>query len=194
MYLVVGLGNPGLKYKSTYHNIGFMTVDAIASKFKVNFSAEKRTFSHVAKVFDGCLEFVLAKPDTFMNLSGNAVKELVQKYGVDVERELIVVYDDADLPLGKTRLREEGSAGSHKGMKSVVGALGTTTFKRIRIGIKNYELEEKDIQLIDLVLSKPCYEDKLVLHDSISEVVTAVLDLLKGVDIQRVEERLNRKK
>ncbi len=194
MYLVVGLGNPGLKYKSTYHNIGFMTVDAISSKFKVKFAAEKRMFSHVAKVCDGGLEFILAKPDTFMNLSGNAVKELVQKYGVEVERELIVVYDDADLPLGKTRLREEGSAGSHKGMKSVVGALGTTAFKRIRIGIKNNDLEEKDVQLIDLVLSKPCYEDKLVLNDSIGEVANAIIDILKGADIQRIEEKLNRKK
>lgn len=194
MYLVVGLGNPGIKYKSTYHNIGFMVVDAVAKKTKIKFVEDKRVFAHVAKgVVDG-VEFVLAKPDTFMNLSGNAVKELVRKYRVDVKNELIVAYDDADLPLGKTRLREEGSAGSHNGMRNIVGMLERTDFKRVRVGIKNSELAENDVKLIDLVLSKVDYEDKSILNESIAEVSDAVLDLIRGKDVQRVEERLNRKK
>lgn len=193
MYLVVGLGNPGMKYKSTYHNLGFMTVDAVAKKIGVKFVADKRVFAHVAKgIIDG-EPVVLAKPDTFMNASGNAVKELVRRYDVDVKKELIVVYDDADLPLGKTRLREDGSAGSHNGMRNIVGALEQTDFKRIRIGIKNNDLAENDVKLIDLVLSKLSYDDKCILTASINEVAESVVELVGGVDVQRVEQRLNKK-
>ncbi|MBR7162430.1 MAG: aminoacyl-tRNA hydrolase [Clostridia bacterium] len=194
MYLIVGLGNPGIKYKSTYHNIGFMTVDKLAKEFKIKFVKQKGTDSHVAEGEYKGERFVLAKPDTFMNLSGNAVKALVKKYRVDVEGELVVIYDDADLPLGKTRMREEGSAGSHNGMRSIVGMLGRTDFKRIRIGMKTAELAEKDVKLIDLVLSKVDYEDKPILEEGINASVEAVKDLIAGKDIQRIEEVLNRRK
>lgn len=194
MYLIVGLGNPGAKYKSTYHNIGFMAVDAVAKKLGVKFVKQKATESHVAEgVIDG-VKFVLAKPDTYMNLSGNAVYALVKKYKVDVKEELVVVYDDADLPVGKTRMREEGSAGTHNGMRNIVGRLERTDFKRMRIGIKNGELAQKDVQLIDLVLSKVDYADKPALDEGIALVADGIVDLLKGKDVQRIEEVLNRKK
>lgn len=194
MYLIVGLGNPGAKYKSTYHNIGFMAVDAVAKKTGVKFVKQKATDAHVAEgVIDG-VKFVLAKPDTFMNLSGNAVYALVKKYKVDVKEELVVVYDDADLPVGKTRMREEGSAGTHNGMRNIVDRLERTDFKRMRIGIKNGELAKKDVQLIDLVLSKVDYADKPALDEGISLVADAIVDLIKGKDVQRIEEVLNRKK
>ncbi len=194
MYLIVGLGNPGAKYKSTYHNIGFMAVDAVAKKLGVKFVKQKATESHVAEgVIDG-VKFVLAKPDTYMNLSGNAVHALVKKYKVDVKEELVVVYDDADLPVGKTRMREEGSAGTHNGMRNIVGRLERTDFKRMRIGIKNGELAQKDVQLIDLVLSKVDYADKPALDEGIALVADGIIDLLKGKDVQRIEEVLNRKK
>lgn len=194
MYLIVGLGNPGAKYKSTYHNIGFMAVDAVAKKLGVKFVKQKATESHVAEgVIDG-VKFVLAKPDTYMNLSGNAVYALVKKYKVDVKEELVVVYDDADLPVGKTRMREEGSAGTHNGMRNIVGRLERTDFKRMRIGIKNGELAQKDVQLIDLVLSKVDYADKPALDEGIALVADGIIDLLKGKDVQRIEEVLNRKK
>ncbi len=194
MYLIVGLGNPGAKYKSTYHNIGFMAVDAVAKKLGVKFVKQKATEAHVAEgVIDG-VKFVLAKPDTYMNLSGNAVHALVKKYKVDVKEELVVVYDDADLPVGKTRMREEGSAGTHNGMRNIVGRLERTDFKRMRIGIKNGELAQKDVQLIDLVLSKVDYADKPALDEGIALVANGIIDLIKGKDVQRIEEVLNRKK
>lgn len=194
MYLIVGLGNPGIKYKSTYHNIGFMTVDKVAKDLRLKFVKQKNTDSHVAEGEYQGVEFVLAKPDTFMNLSGNAVKALVKKYRVDVRDELVVIYDDADLPLGKTRMREEGSAGSHNGMRNIVGMLERTDFKRIRVGIKNTQLAEKDVKLIDMVLSKVDYEDKPLLTESINASAEAVKDLIAGKDIQRIEEVLNRRK
>lgn len=194
MYLIVGLGNPGIKYKSTYHNIGFMTVDKVAKDLRLKFVKQKNTDSHVAEGEYQGVKFVLAKPDTFMNLSGNAVKALVKKYRVDVRDELVVIYDDADLPLGKTRMREEGSAGSHNGMRNIVGMLERTDFKRIRVGIKNTQLAEKDVKLIDMVLSKVDYDDKPLITESINASAEAVKDLLSGKDIQRIEEVLNRRK
>ena len=194
MYLIVGLGNPGMKYKSTYHNIGFMTVDKLAKDLRLKFVKQKGTEAHVAEGEYQGVKFVLAKPDTYMNLSGNAVKALVKKYRVDVKDELVVIYDDADLPLGKTRMREEGSAGSHNGMRSIVGMLQRTDFKRIRIGMKTAELAEKDVQLIDLVLSKVDYDKKPVLEEGINASVEAVKNLISGKDIQRIEEVLNRRK
>lgn len=194
MYLIVGLGNPGAKYKSTYHNVGFMALDVVAKKLGAKFVNQKSTESHVADGTHNGVKFVLAKPDTFMNLSGNAVYALVKKYKVDVKDELVVVYDDADLPTGKTRMREEGSAGTHNGMRNIVGRLERTDFKRMRIGIKNSELAQKDVELIDFVLSKVDYADQPALYEGINAVADAVVDLIEGKDVQRIEEVLNRKK
>ena len=123
MILVVGLGNPGMKYKNTYHNVGFMAIDALAKRLKVKFDKTECDARTCKGNYKG-VEFVFAKPETYMNLSGEAVKKLVARYDVDVTRELIVCYDDVDLPIGKLRIREEGSAGTHNGMRSVIGLLG----------------------------------------------------------------------
>ena len=164
MYVVVGLGNPGTRYRNTYHNIGFMTADALAKKCKLR-----------------------------MNLSGESVKQLVRKY-CDSAEELIVVYDDADLPVGRMRFREEGSAGTHNGMRSIVSELNDTSFKRLRIGIKTEELAQKEVDIVDLVLSKVDYADKPAIERCIDEGADAILRLIAGEDIQRIEERLNRRK
>ncbi len=192
MFLIVGLGNPGMRYRNTYHNIGFMTVDAVAKKCGMKFTGKECDALTAKGKADG-VPFVLAKPQTYMNLSGQSVKKLVRKY-CDDESELVVVYDDADLPVGRMRIREEGSAGTHNGMRSIVSELNTTEFKRLRIGIKTDELAEKEVQIIDLVLSKVDYADKQQIDKCISEAVEALLDLIGGKDIQRIEERINRKK
>lgn len=192
MFLIVGLGNPGMRYRNTYHNIGFMTVDAVAKKCGMKFMGKECDALTAKGKADG-VPFVLAKPQTYMNLSGQSVKKLVRKY-CDDESELVVVYDDADLPVGRMRIREEGSAGTHNGMRSIVSELNTTEFKRLRIGIKTDELAEKEVQIIDLVLSKVDYADKQQIDKCISEAVEALLDLIGGKDIQRIEERINRKK
>lgn len=192
MYVVVGLGNPGARYRNTYHNIGFMTADALAKKCKLRFTG-KECAALTAKGKIGGVPFVLAKPQTFMNLSGESVKQLVRKYCDDTD-ELIVVYDDADLPVGRMRFREEGSAGTHNGMRSIVAELGTTSFKRLRIGIKTDELAAKEVDIVDLVLSKVDYADKQTIDKCVDEAAEAVAELIAGKDIQRIEERINRRK
>lgn len=192
MYVVVGLGNPGARYRNTYHNIGFMTADALAKKCKLRFTGNECA-ALTAKGKIGGVPFVLAKPQTFMNLSGESVKQLVRKY-CDGTDELIVVYDDADLPVGRMRFREEGSAGTHNGMRSIVAELGTTSFKRLRIGIKTDELAAKEVDIVDLVLSKVDYADKQAIDKCVEEAAEAVAELIAGKDIQRIEERINRRK
>lgn len=192
MILVVGLGNPGMKYKNTYHNVGFMLVDEVAKKLKVKFDkteCDARTCSGKYKGVD----FVLAKPQTYMNLSGEAVRKLVNRYDVDVENNLIVCYDDVDLPIGKLRIREEGSAGTHNGMRNIVKELGTQNFKRVRIGTKTDELAQKAVELIDFVLSKVDFDNKQILQSALDKADDAVCELMEGVDIQRVQENANRR-
>ena len=192
MYVVVGLGNPGTRYRSTYHNIGFMVADALAKEARVRFTG-KECAALTAKAKSGGETFVIAKPQTYMNNSGESVRQLYRKYCADYD-ELIVVYDDADLPVGRMRLREEGSAGTHNGMRSIVAELNTTSFKRLRIGIKTEELAAKEVEIVDLVLSKVDYADKPAIERCIDEGADAILRLIAGEDIQRIEERLNRRK
>ena len=132
--LVVGLGNPGIEYQFTWHNLGFLTVDRLAERHGGRIE-NRRSRSLTGKCRIGEHEVLLAKPETFMNLSGLAVRELVQELEADPAKDLIVVYDELDLPLGTIRVRERGSAGGHHGMESVIGALGTQEFPRIRLGI-----------------------------------------------------------
>ena len=157
MFLIVGLGNPGARYRSTYHNLGFMVADAFARANKLRFTG-RECDAVTAKGRVGGSEVVVAKPQTFMNLSGVSVRKLVAKYCAD-ESELIVVYDDADLPVGRMRLREEGSAGTHNGMRSVVSELGTTSFRRLKIGIANARFAEHGVDIADFVLSRIDYAD-----------------------------------
>lgn len=192
MYVVVGLGNPGTRYRNTYHNIGFMVADALAKKCKLRFSG-KECAALTAKGRAGGVPFVIAKPQTFMNLSGVSVRKLVAKYCAD-ESELIVVYDDADLPVGRMRLREEGSAGTHNGMRSVVSELGTTSFRRLKIGIANARFAEHGVDIADFVLSRIDYADKKTIEECVETAASALADLASGADIMRVEERINRRK
>ena len=190
MLLIVGLGNPGMKYKNTYHNVGFNLVDALAKSLKVKFDkSECEAKTAHAKI--GGQDVVLAKPQTYMNNSGVAVKKLVKHYGVDETTELIVCYDDIDLPLGSVRVRESGSAGTHNGMRSIVAELDTQDFRRLRIGTKTDALKNKEVELIEFVLSKVDYESKQVLDKVVVEVRDLLVELLKGADFARIEARLN---
>ena len=192
MFLIVGLGNPGARYRSTYHNLGFMVADAFARGNKLRFTG-RECDAVTAKGRVGGSEVVVAKPQTFMNLSGVSVRKLVAKYCAD-ESELIVVYDDADLPVGRMRLREEGSAGTHNGMRSVVSELGTTSFRRLKIGIANARFAERGVDIADFVLSRIDYADKKTIEECVETAASALADLASGADIMRVEERINRRK
>lgn len=133
LWLVVGLGNPGPAYAKTRHNVGFQVLDLLAERHGGSFK-RGRANSHTAEIRLGGRRVVLAKPQTWMNLSGEAVQPLLQWYKLPPER-LIVVYDDSDLPLGRIRIREQGSAGGHNGVKSVIQRLCTNAFPRVRVGI-----------------------------------------------------------
>jgi PTH1 family peptidyl-tRNA hydrolase len=134
MWLIVGLGNPGEKYARTRHNLGFDGVDALARRHGLEFRG-KRANSLIAEGSIGGQRVALAKPQTYMNNSGQAVSALRGWYKIDPARELLVVYDDLDLPFTRLRLRERGSAGTHNGMRSIVAQLGSNEFPRLRVGI-----------------------------------------------------------
>ena len=132
-FLVVGLGNPGEEYENTPHNLGFMVIDRLSESHAIRVSRKENT-SFVGLGAVGGKSLALAKPQTYMNLSGPAVKGLLERYGLEPDR-LIVVYDELDLPWGSLRIRMKGSAAGHKGVKSLIGSLGTNEFTRVRLGI-----------------------------------------------------------
>lgn len=134
MWLIVGLGNPGEEYRNTRHNIGFRCVDEIAARYGMAFS-DRRAKALVAQGMIAGQRVALAKPQTYMNASGESVVGLKQWYKIAPEDELLVIYDDLDLPFGTLRLRGRGSAGTHNGMRSIVGLLGSQNFPRLRVGI-----------------------------------------------------------
>ena len=134
MKLIVGLGNPGIEYQSTPHNLGFLTIDRIANGLGIDVR-NRQCRALTARTTLAGEPVVLAKPETYMNLSGLSVVELVAEHQVDVTRDLIVIYDELDLPLGTMRIRQRGSSAGHNGMESILGALGTNEFLRIRLGV-----------------------------------------------------------
>lgn len=149
MYLIVGLGNPGKQYEATRHNVGFIAIDEIARELEIK--VDKLKFkSLIGEGRIGTEKIILAKPQTFMNLSGEAVVELMNYYKVDISN-LIVIYDDIDLDSGKVRIRKSGSAGTHNGMRNIIYLLGKQDFPRIRIGVSK---PKNGQDLASFVLSK----------------------------------------
>ena len=134
MKLIIGLGNPGIEYQFTPHNLGFLTIDRIANNLGVEVR-NRQCRALTARAVIAGQPVILAKPETFMNLSGLSVRELVAEYQADVKSDLIVIYDELDLPLGTIRIRQRGSSAGHNGMESILGALGTEEVLRIRLGI-----------------------------------------------------------
>jgi PTH1 family peptidyl-tRNA hydrolase len=132
--LIVGLGNPGIEYRFTPHNLGFMVIDSIANDLGIEVR-NRHCRALTARSTIAGEPVILAKPETYMNLSGDSVRELVAEHQVDVSRDLIVIYDELDLQLGAIRIRQRGSSAGHNGMESILGALGTDEFLRIRLGI-----------------------------------------------------------
>jgi PTH1 family peptidyl-tRNA hydrolase len=134
MKLVVGLGNPGIEYQFTPHNLGFLAVDRLAEQYGADVSNRRgRTLTGKTRI--GSEDVVLAKPETYMNLSGLAVRELLSEFELEPARDLLVIYDELDLPWGAIRIRQRGGTAGHNGLESIVGALGTQEFLRIRLGI-----------------------------------------------------------
>lgn len=188
MIIIAGLGNPGKEYVNTRHNVGFMAIDALASKYGIDVNEKK----HKAIIGKGTIngqKVILAKPQTFMNLSGESLRELVDYYKPEVETQVIVVYDDITLDVGGIRVRKKGSAGGHNGMKSIIAHLGTENFQRVRVGIGE---KPARMDLADWVLSRFSKEDLAVLEDSLGEAVDAVTMLTEG-GIDEAMNKYNRK-
>jgi PTH1 family peptidyl-tRNA hydrolase len=167
--LIVGLGNPGIEYQFTPHNLGSLTIDRLADALKVEVR-NRQCRALTARAVVGRETVVLAKPETFMNLSGVAVAELVQKLELSPEADLIVVYDELDLPMGAIRIRERGSSAGHNGMKSVIGALGTQDFLRIRIGIAPEKkilkpFRKSQLKVVDEMLDTAAEAVKVILTE-----------------------------
>ncbi|HHX00546.1 MAG TPA: aminoacyl-tRNA hydrolase [Acholeplasmataceae bacterium] len=163
MKLIVGLGNPGKKYQETRHNVGFMFVDKIANDLGIKFTLNKQLKSEIAEANVKGEKVILIKPQTFMNLSGEAVRSVQNYYKIELE-DILVIYDDLDLPTGKIRIRKSGSSGGHKGMQNIIELIKTQEVKRVRIGIDS----EYKKDTIDYVLGKFSIDERIQIDQSIS--------------------------
>jgi len=174
MFLIVGLGNIGKEYDNTNHNVGFMVADELANELDT-FFARKQCRASVAETTLSGEKVVIAKPHTYMNLSGESVREFVQKFKIPLEN-IIVVLDDIDLDVGVVRYRLKGSAGTHNGLRSIVACLGTSDFKRVRIGIgKGHPNQE----LSDYVLSKISKQDMPLIEQACTEAVALIMEVIR---------------
>jgi len=183
MKLIVGLGNPGTEYHNTRHNIGWRVVDAFAKKKRIKIE------KHEKNAWTGQRNGVMvAKPLTYMNLSGDAVTSLRNAYADSLD-DLIVVYDDIDLPLGKLRIRPTGSAGTHNGMRSIVESLGSEAFPRLRVGIRGNRSDEE--RLRDYVLDEFTPEEEAAVDRAVNRAVDALILFVRG-DLSRAMNEFNR--
>ena len=175
MKLIVGLGNPGIEYQFTPHNMGFLAVDRIAEQCGVRVSNRQcRAMTGKAVIADH--EVLLAKPESYMNLSGMSVRELVSEYEVDPARDLIVIYDELDLPLGAIRIRQRGRSAGHNGMESIIGALGSDEFVRVRLGIGPDHPVKDGARYVLGQFKKSQYEAVNQELDTAAEAVQVILD------------------
>ena len=192
MLLVVGLGNPGIEYQFTPHNAGFLAVDRIADQHRVQV-ANRRCRALTAKIQIAGREVILAKPETFMNLSGLSVAALAAEFEIDPARELLVLYDELDLPLGIIRVRERGSAAGHNGARSISGTLRTDDWARIRIGVgANGEPEEAFRRGKDYLLT-PLRKKDLAALDEVLDRVAQAVEVVAAKGISAAMNEFNRK-
>ena len=172
MKLIVGLGNPGKEYAGTRHNCGFMVIDRLASKLNVDVDQNKFKGLYAKVTYHG-EDIILLKPQTYMNLSGESVNAMMNFFKIDKE-DLLVIYDDLDMPVGKLRLRKTGSAGGHNGIKNIIAHLNSQDFKRIRVGIDRH----KYMNVADYVLSRFSKVESEAIEQGIENAANAVLDYL----------------
>ncbi len=184
MKIIVGLGNPGIKFKKNRHNAGFMAIDKVAKETGINIKTRKFD-SVIGRGFIGKDEVILAKPQTFVNLSGQAVSKLVNFYKMDLE-DLVVVHDDADIEFGRIKVKKNGKSGGHNGIESIIDALGNENFSRIRIGIgrsihyedlKKYVLKNFDkleMSKFDEILSRVLDAVIITIRDSIDKAMCTI--------------------
>ncbi len=180
MYIIVGLGNPGREYDNTRHNIGFDVIDTLADRENISV-LEKKHKAIIGKGVVAGQKVILAKPTTFMNLSGESVRELVDYYKVDETVELIVISDDISLDVGRLRVRKKGSAGGHNGLKSIIGHLGHDTFTRVKMGVGE---KPKGWDLADYVLGRFSGSERETMNDAAKRAADAICTIIaEGADV-----------
>ena len=170
MYIIAGLGNPGREYENTRHNTGFMVIDEAAEKYNINVT-EKKHKALIGKGIIGGQKVILVKPQTFMNLSGESIREVIDYYKIDEKAELIVISDDISLEAGAIRIRKRGSAGGHNGLKNTILHLGHDEFQRIRMGVGE---KPQEYELIDYVLGRFDEQDSKLIAASVKEAAEAI--------------------
>ena len=175
MYLIVGLGNPGTKYAHTRHNVGFDVLEALSRKLGVSITREKEQ-ALVGECFVGGQKVILALPQTYMNLSGESVMRLANWYKIEPEN-LMVVYDDIDIPQGHIRIRKNGSAGTHNGMRSIVGLLGYENFPRLRVGVGQ---KREGYELADWVLGHYIGEEQEAADKAFQLAADAIVEYIEN--------------
>ena len=188
MKLIVGLGNPGIEYQFTPHNLGFLAVDRIAGQCGVRVS-NRRCRALTAKAEFAEREVLLAKPETFMNLSGMSVRELVKEFEAEPSRDLIVIHDELDLPLGAMRVRQRGGSAGHNGLESIFGALETQEFMRIRLGIAPAHPVRDGADYVLSPFKKAQYKVVDEMLDSAAEAVKVLLTEGAGKAMNRFNRR-----
>jgi len=184
VYLIVGLGNPGVRYRDTRHNVGFMVIERWASELKI--SLRENSVAKYGMVQFGDKKVILQCPLTYMNLSGRAVKLYKERYGV-LNEDIMVVHDDLDLPLGRLRVARDGGSGGHKGVSSIIEALGSKEFARLRIGIGRPRYSES---VEEYVLS-PFYSDELETLEKVVDLAVEGCELFVSKGIDHAMNRIN---
>lgn len=188
MYIIVGLGNPTRQYEGTKHNVGFDTIDYLINEYQIPSSGT----GHKALFGKGMIagqKVIVAKPMTYMNLSGESVRELVNYYKVDPESELIVVYDDISLAPGQIRIRKKGSAGGHNGIKNIIAHLGTQVFKRVKVGVGE---KPKGYDLADYVLSRFPKDERVLMEEAFERAGEAAVCMMNDT-MEHAMNQFNKK-
>lgn len=187
MFIIAGLGNPGLSYRRTRHNVGFMTLDVLSKRLGISVTETRFSALCGEGMYKG-EKLLLMKPQTYMNLSGDAVGAAMRYYKLPPEK-LIMIYDDVDLPVGYLRVRASGSAGSHNGMKSITACMGSGDFPRVRVGIG----QDKGLLLADYVLKRPSKDEFEQLELCFEQAADAALDVVEG-HMDEAQAKFNHKK
>ncbi len=182
MKLVVGLGNPGRKYKNSKHNIGFMSLDSYADANKVKFKKSIKFTAEIAKFKDA----ILVKPKTYMNLSGSSIRKIKDYYQINSD-DILIVFDDLNLPFAKIRLRLSGGAGGHNGIKSIINSIYTEDFKRLRIGIGNND----NVDMKDYVLSNFSKHELKILDKLKIDIISIIDKFIDGTNFEILMNKYN---
>ena len=184
MFIIAGLGNPTLQYEGTRHNVGFDVIDMLADRYNISVDGRKGR-ALIGKGMIGGQKVLLVKPQTYMNLSGESLRELVNYYKIDEEHELLVIYDDISLDVGQLRIRKKGSAGGHNGIKSIIANLGTDVFPRVKIGVG-----APKGNLVSHVLGKFSDDEVEILRETVKASSDAV-SIMISKDTKEAMNKLN---